>query len=92
LHLASFSVQYATLALPFAGFYDIASSLWLDASRRLQDRLQDGYYFASSLLRDLVAVACEQYMPLVLLQEDATPVAAPTKPLTVYMHVEGHSV
>jgi hypothetical protein len=44
--------------------YDTASSLWLDASRRLHDRLQESYYFASSLLRDssdLVAVACEQY-------------------------------
>jgi hypothetical protein len=38
---------------------DIASSLWLEASRRLQE----SYYFASSLLRessDLAAVACEQ--------------------------------
>jgi hypothetical protein len=71
---------------------DIAWSLWLDASRRFQD----SYYFASSMLRnssDCFTVACEQgsnkfklfwlRMPLLLLQEEATAVADPNKPLTM---------
>jgi hypothetical protein len=61
---ASSLLQTASASRRLRDSYDIASSLWLDASRRSLDRLKDSYYFASSLLRDssdLVAVACEQY-------------------------------